>query len=193
MDRALAGSSCPFQTYEDSLVAFARALYAVRLDGGTCIEPGIPKGCGFHDPYEQYQEPPAHTIIYAGMDQEYRDGIGSSYGIDLIDVRLDPASDGQPLTLEFHGAPEAGATFGVQVLQLVDAGDGTGPRRTVTESDTTEVLLRVEPNGCAVHRVPAIDTTDFNRLGLIVTRLDAHEASDPTGAYTLTLHPGAGA
>ena len=57
MDQALTGSSCPFQTYQESLAAFARALYALRQDGGRCTKPGTPAGCGFYDPDHQYKEP----------------------------------------------------------------------------------------------------------------------------------------
>jgi hypothetical protein len=33
--------------------------------------------------------------------------------------------------------------------------------------------------------------TEYNRLGLIITRVDAKERLDPTGAYTIALHPDA--
>ena len=38
MDRALAGSSCPFQTYSESVTAFTRALYDLPLDSGAYDE-----------------------------------------------------------------------------------------------------------------------------------------------------------
>jgi hypothetical protein len=190
MDQALAGSSCPFQTYRKSVRAFARALYALRLEGGRCVEPGIPVGCGFYDPYNQYWEPPFNTITYAGINQTYQNRIGSSFGIDLIDVRLNPGIDGQPLTIEFYGFLASTAEFDVQVWPLADPGEGDKPRHVPAKTASTEVLTRVNPDGHLFFIIPALRTTVYNRLGLIVTRLDAQEAADRIGAYALVLHPG---
>jgi hypothetical protein len=57
MDQALQGSACSFQTYAESLEAFARAVDALRLDGGRCVKPGLPNGCGFYDPAGLYVVP----------------------------------------------------------------------------------------------------------------------------------------
>ena len=62
MDQALNGSSCPFQTYAQSLNAFAQALDDLRLTGGRCQSPGLPEGCGFYDPHYLYNDPPNNTI-----------------------------------------------------------------------------------------------------------------------------------
>jgi hypothetical protein len=57
MDQALQGSACSFQTYAESLAAFARAVDGLRLEGGRCVQPGLPNGCGFYDPAALYVEP----------------------------------------------------------------------------------------------------------------------------------------
>jgi hypothetical protein len=62
MNQALAGSVCPFQSYDDSLVAFARAIDALAKEGGRCTEPSLPEGCGFYDPNNLYNNPPASTL-----------------------------------------------------------------------------------------------------------------------------------
>jgi hypothetical protein len=195
MDRALGGSSCPFNTYEESLIAFARAIYALRLDGGRCIEPGSPAGCGFYDPDNLYNDPPLSTITYigttityTGADHRHQDGIGSSFGMDFADVILDPAADGQPLTIKFYPAPGADAAFNVQLWKLMDPGTGARPRRVPAQTASTEILTRAGPDGHLSYVIPAIDTTAYNRVGLIVTRLDAKESSDPIGEYTILLH-----
>jgi hypothetical protein len=188
MDRALEGSSCPFKTYEESLIAFARAIYALRLDGGRCIGPGIPVGCGFYDPDNLYNDPPVSTITTTGAGQRYQDGIGSSFGMDFVDVVLDPAADGQPLTIEFHPAPGTDAEFNVQLWKLMDSGTGARPQRIPAGVTTTEVLTQANPDGHLFYVTPAIDTSTYNRLGLIITRLDATESSDPIGEYTIVLH-----
>lgn len=110
IDRALKGSSCPFNTYRDSLLSFANAIYALRLDRGRCVEPGFPRDCGFYDPENLYHNPAVSTIIhrgeqmtYSGAHQEHPAGIPSSFGIDLIEVELDPAADDQPLAIQVRG------------------------------------------------------------------------------------------
>jgi hypothetical protein len=185
LDRALGGSSCPFSTYEESLVAFARALYGLQLEGGRCGGPNAGTGCGFYDPYNQYRAPPVSTIAYTGVDHEHRDGIASSFGIDLIDVVLDPATDGQPLTLEFYGAPSSGAEFDLQIWPLTDSEEGAKPSGV-----PFEVRTWANPDGHQFYAMPAIHTAACSRLGLIITRLDAQEATDPVGEYTIVLHPG---
>jgi hypothetical protein len=192
MDRALAGSACPFQTYEESLIGFARAIYALRLEGGRCTGPGIPEGCGFYDPHHLYCGPPVSLITYPAADRRHSGEIGGSFGMDFVDVILDPAADGQPLTLEIHGAPGADAEFHVQLWKLMDAGEGMRPWRVPTRMTVPEVLTRADADGHLVYTIPAIDTTAYNRLGLIITRVDAKEGLDPIGTYTIVLHANAG-
>jgi hypothetical protein len=192
MGTALESSSCPFQTYEQSLTSFARAIYALRLDGGRCAGPGGPAGCGLYDPSGLYNEPPFSTIHYAGVEQEYVGAIKSSFGIDLVDVALDPAADGQPLTIEFYGAPAASAVFHVQLWKLIDPGGSPRPQRIPDQVAAPEVLAAANADGHLIYTIPAVDTTAYNRLGLIITRLDAKEASDPVGEYTIVLHAEAG-
>jgi hypothetical protein len=192
MDRVLEGSSCLFKTYEDSLVAFARAIHGLQLDDGRCIKPGTPAGCGLYDPHYMYYGPSLNTITFAGADQEYQDGIRSSFGMDFVEVILDPAAKGQPLVLEFFGAPGADAEFDVQLWKLLDPGGGARPQRIPAPTIAPESLTRVNANGRPFYVVPAIDTSVYNRLGLIIMRLDAKESSDPIGEYTIVLHPDAG-
>ena len=108
----------------------------------------------------------------------------------MIDVVLDPAADGQPLTIEIRGAPGSEATLNVELVPLVDSEDRTDPRPMAVERDAFEIHARVDPDGSQIYVIPAIRTTDRSRLGLIVTRLDAREALDPVGAYTIVLHLG---
>jgi hypothetical protein len=197
MDRALDGSSCPFKTHEESLTAFARTIYALGLDGGRCSEPGNPDGCGFYDPHDLYHDPPVSTITYTGKtiayaeaDQPFPAGVRSSFGMDFVDVVFGPDTEGRPLTLEFYGAPGAEAEFSVQLWKLIDSGGDTGPQRVPTQMTVPEVLTKVNAAGSLFYVIPEINTAEYNRLGLIVTRLDAKESSDPVGEYTIALRPG---
>lgn len=110
--------------------------------------------------------------------------------MDFVDVILDLAADGQPLTLEFHGAPDADAEFNVQIWKLLDSDAGNRPRRMEAAATSLDVPVRTNPDGRLIYTIPAIDTAAYNRLGLIITRTDAREGSDPVGEYTIVLHPG---
>jgi hypothetical protein len=175
MDQALAGSSCPFQTYDDSLIAFARGIRSLRWAKGRCLEPGLPAGCAFYDPYRQYHEPPVSTIASTGADQSYQDQIGTSFGIDLIDVQLDTAAAGEPLNLEFRPAAGSAAEFSVELWQ------GTALAWAHKTARSSEQLAYV---------IPASDMTGPGTLSLIITRLDAREVTDPVGGYSIVLRTG---
>jgi len=38
-----------------------------------------------------------------------------------------------------------------------------------------------------VYAIPSLDTTAYDRLPLIITRLDSEEMADPVGGYRVTL------
>jgi hypothetical protein len=191
MTQALQDSSCPFRTYDESLQAFARAIYSLRLEVGRCTAPGLPRGCGFYDPQGLYPDPPYSTILYSGeaitytrLSQPYPAGIPSSFGMDFVDVALAPSLDRQSLTLEFHSARGGEAEFAAQVWSLMAPGDGSRPRPA-----SPVVLMTKNSDGHLSHVIPAINTAECNRLGLVITRTDAQESLDPEGAYTVVLHP----
>lgn len=187
MDEALRGSSCPFGTYQESLLASARAIYALRLDGGRCQEPGLPAGCGFYDPETLYHKPGASTltyrgeeIVYSASEQLYPAGIPSSFGMDLVEVELDAAANGTSLTIKVYGTPGSAAVFNVQLLRLTD-------EILAAQSTAPEAVARIGPERPFVHVIPQIDTTEYNRLSLVITRVDAEERLDGDGAYTIVL------
>ena len=101
--------------------------------------------------------------------------------MDFVDVVLDPAADGQPLTIEFYPAPGAGAQFNVQVWNL---GPGGSKPRAVTPQPESVPQNR---GSAHVYVIPHLDRTTTNRLALIITRLDPDETTDPAGNYRITL------
>ena len=199
MDQALQspeGSLCPFQTYREGLQHFARAIYQLHLDGGRCTAPGTPTGCGLYDPNHLYVDPPVSSVTYRGEqmvfaapDQGYPSGIKSSFGIDFVDIELNPSAQGQPLTIEFYGAPEGSAVFGVEIWRLVDPDTRGGSSMRPVAVGPPEPLAGTTAEGHLLYAIPAIDTSRVNRLALIITRLDSEEDSDPIGAYTIVLQP----
>ena len=109
--------------------------------------------------------------------------------MDFIEVTLDPSLDGQPLTLEFHGASGGEAEFAVQAWSLMDPGDGSRSRLASALVGTPEIQEEAKSQGHLLYVLPAINTAEYNRLGLAIIRIDANERSDPDGAYTIVLHP----
>jgi len=189
IDEALQGSSCSVQSHEESLVAFARAIYALRLEGGRCTEETYGReGCGFYDPNGLYPRPRADLVRYAGhpltvssAQQTPPAGIASSYGIDLVEVSLEGAAHGGPLTIELRGIPAGSAEFRLEVWPVMAAG-----RRLLPAALAPEAAVR-RPDGSLSFSLPSVDLTRYNRLGLIITRVDSGESLDPVGAYTLVL------
>lgn len=187
MDRALASTSCPFKTYEHSLLAFSRAIQALRLDGGRCTAPGSTDGCGLYDPEGLYHDPPANTILYAGepltysaVEQAYPPGIPSSFGIDLLEIKLTPDTSGQPLALEFYGRPGAEARFAVQIWKV-------GPTGSIAGALPVAQVFSQGEEPTIVHLAGEGELTEHDRLDLTITRLDAQEGADGQGAYNIRL------
>jgi hypothetical protein len=205
MDRALARATlCPFRTYADSLAHFARAICALRLDGGRCTAPGVPAGCGLYDPNDLYRNPSRRVLAYVGMRQgagddhtyipglrEYRFRNESSFGMKLVYVSLHPTAYEHSLTLGFYGPPEADAEFRVAIWKLIDSASGSRPERIPEHAEAPDVSSSVSADGHLFYIIPTIDTAQYNRLALTITRVDADESSDPAGQYTIRLQPDA--
>jgi hypothetical protein len=113
----------------------------------------------------------------------YPAGIRSSFGIDFVNIILDPVTEGHPLHLEFFGEPGAVAEFRVQLWKLNDPGSGSEHSPVAPPEFLTETDL----NGHLRYTIPTIDLSKANLLGLIITRVDATESADSTGTYTIVL------
>jgi hypothetical protein len=215
LDQALARAPGPFDSFEESLVAFARANYALRLENGRCkaMDSGQ---CGglYYDPDHVYVDPPLEAKLRydgqkltedgfvptssgmefaslsspdasgrdagTGTGQPYSGSIPSSYGMDFIEIRLDPALQNRPLAVQFQ-AQGGAASFSVQIWRL-----GTGEVRPRALTALPEVTTP-SADGTHLYFIPQVDTTAYDRLALIITRLDANEAADPEGNYQIAL------
>jgi hypothetical protein len=215
MDQALARVPGPFDSFEESLAAFARANYALRLENGRC-KALDPDQCGglYYDPDHVYVDPPLEARLryggqtltedgfvptssgmeFAGfgstddsggdtradVGRTYSGSIPNSYGIDFIEMRLDPALHNRPLTVHFQ-AQASVTSFSVQIWRL-----GTGEVRPQALTALPEVAAP-GADGTHLYFIPQVDTTAYDRLALIITRLDANEAADPEGNYQITF------
>jgi hypothetical protein len=45
-------------------------------------------------------------------------------------------------------------------------------------------------DGAQVYTIPSLDTETYDRLALIITRLDSGETADPQGTYHITVDSG---
>jgi hypothetical protein len=175
MDAALARVDGPFATFEESITAFARANYALRLADGRCVEMD-PRVCGerYYDPAGMYDAPLlAAALPYHGAPLTHDGSIPASYGSDLIEVGLDPALEGQSLRITFRGE---GARFSVQAWAL-----DSGPRAQRVET------LSGDCSASCSYTIPHLGREQVDRIALIVVRLDPDEQVDPTGAYHLVV------
>jgi len=186
MERAIDGAfgrvGGPFHTFKESLIAFARANYALRMENGRCTA-SDPAGCDglYFDPDNGYMDPPLETkLYYAGSRLTYSGVVPTSYGIDFVEVSLYPVVHNQPVVVTFQGEGMI-AQFNVQIWQL--ASGGAKPRAVTPYPET------VPQNRDDAHAyvIPHLDTTTYNRLAIIITRLDADETTDPAGNYHITL------
>ena len=197
MDRVLSSpeaASCPFATYDESLLHFARAIYALQLDGGRCSTPGVPNGCGFYDPNNLYTNPYVSTLSFSGQeiifgaeDQSFPSGIRSSFGMDFVDIILDSELQGKPLTIEILANPTGETKFNIQLWKLIDPDNSSRPGSSPRIASPVEIIDGEPSAGIYLYTIPEIDTEKYNRLGLIITRLDSNENLDPNGIYTIVL------
>lgn len=181
MDRALGGSFCPFQIYDQSLIAFSRANYALRLENGRCGMAGLSQcDIGYYDPGHMYTDPWLETeLTYSGGVLNYDDAIPTSYGMDLIEVSLDSTLHNRRIKIAFQSA--ASAVFHVEILRL-RSGDGKSGAITSPPEG-----FRPEPGGEQVVLFSRLDMAVYDQLGVIITRLDPNETNRRAGAYRLTI------
>ena len=200
MDRVLTSpeaATCPFSSFEDSLAQFARAIYALGLESGRCTAPGIPGGCGFFDPVHLYSQPKVVELNYAGEElvfsadqQPYPAGVPNSYGIDFIDIEWKPEAAEKSLNIMFNSEFQNGAVFRVQIIKIHKSGSGGISSPKLVQVLPAQSLNYGSPDGALTLTIPAGELGTYNQIGVIITRVDANENSDPTGAYTLVVKPG---
>jgi len=202
MDAALARAGGPFTSFEQSLIGFAEANYALRLQDGRCTS-NEGTGCeGRHyDPDSIYTDPSlAARLRYDGKDLGYAGSIPASYGTDLVEVYLDPSLRGQSLTVTLESD---GARFGFQVWEVNGnradrqaarlgdkLGEAGGRPRALTAQPTS---VQAGEDGVQTFTISQLEPSECDRLALIITRLDADEHLDPVGRYRIEITSAAGA
>jgi hypothetical protein len=100
--------------------------------------------------------------------------------MDFLEVRLDPVAQNQPLTIRFQ-REAATAHFHVQVWKL--APGGSKPRAVTRQPG---VMIQTADNE-QIYTITKLDMETFDRLALIITRMDSDETIDTVGSYRVRL------
>lgn len=182
LDAAFARVDGPFRNYEESMIAYARANYALRLQNGRCGSPEATQCDGrYYDPEAIYLAPALEAELdFRGERVTYGGDIPNSFGTDFIEVKLPRGVHGQPLNIVIKSESDV-ARFSVQVWQL---GPGYADPTALTAAPE---ILPSQPDGTHTYSIAQIDTLAYNRLGVIITRVDAAEVVEPFGQYRLTM------
>ncbi len=69
-------------------------------------------------------------------------------------------------------------------MQIWKLGPGIGKPRAVTPEPEA---IQAGEDGAQVYFIPEVDWRAYNRLAVIITRVDADEAADSVAGYELTL------
>jgi hypothetical protein len=191
MDAALARAGGPFDSFEESMVAFARANYSLRLADGRCTVQD-PAACAgrYYDPDELYSAPGLDANLhFSGLHLRYEGTVPAAYGIDLVEIGLDRALNGRTVRIVLQGE----GRFSVQAWQLQGGARGSDAPALVpgvaTRPSTPHALtaqpalVEVNADGAHIVSFAGLDTARCTRIALIVTRLDVGEG----GSYTLTV------
>ena len=109
----------------------------------------------------------------------YKNAIPTSFGMDFVDIYVNPELSGQPLqlTLQSHGA-----RLNVEIWRL-ESGLWERPRALTPQPEST--LEREE--GLHTYSIPHLDPEKHQQFTMVITRLDSSEKSDPYGSYTITI------
>jgi hypothetical protein len=183
------GSLCPFQTFQQNLINFAEAIYLLQFEGGRCDEPGLPLGCGFYDPYKQYESPLVSEFKYGNPSEVYEGEINSSFGIDFVEVRLDGFESVRELQIDISGMQGGEAEFNVQVWKLITNGKDDETKQKLISAYNPEHFLVTKDSDISSLVISADELEVYDRLGFVITRLDMDEIQDPVGGYTINLVP----
>ncbi len=174
--------ACAFHSYDESLVHFSRAIFLLRLEDGRCPASGSSANCGFYDPHKLYLTPPAEEfLVRAGSTAQINGSISTSYGIDLIELQLDPSAEGKTLKLVFKNISGVEDKFNVEVWETRQIQNGTQTEAYSAQSDKPK-SMRTE-NGLVTMEISNLSVNEFNRLGLIIARIDPNGNRSGSGRY----------
>jgi hypothetical protein len=187
LDIALkATPTCAVRTYDESLIQFARAIYLLRLEDGRCSTSNDSAQCGFYDPYGLYQTPHAEDrSIQADSTTQINGSISANYGIDLIELELDPSTKGKTLKLIVMDTSSPENEFNVELWKTKKFQNASEPERYSAQTDEPK-SMRTE-KGYLTMEIDNLNADQFSSLGLIITRTDSSQDTEASGGYLVQL------
>jgi hypothetical protein len=175
--------SCEFHTYEQSLLQFSEAVFLLRMQNGRCTEVIEERDCGFFDPHHLYPMPNAEIYSVATNAATSIEGsVPSSYGIDLIELKLDKTLNHTSNRILVEASSSAQDQVCMEVWQI---------KTHESQSDGVSIPV-AEPrsictqDGYAALEIDSANIDNINGIGIVITRLDAHERLD-SGEYSLKI------
>lgn len=117
------------------------------------------------------------------LDPEKIDNLG----IRFIEIEIGQSKEGEPFHLELVNEHNSNVLFNLQILKLKKQGNRSEPK--IISAQT------INPNHAGISRshrkiefsIPEITLDKYNRLGIIITRIDYHDYSNEAGGFTILI------
>jgi hypothetical protein len=179
---------CPYTSYPESLIDFARSIYNLRLTTRLCAAGEDLPGCQLAGKNTPSPEPPAQQLVYQGVPIEYRDQIASSFGIDLVELQINDTSL-LPLRIGFRNLPGSSGSYNVQFMEPEQAAN-LEPGK-VYQVNNSNVLVSQDSAQAKemTFILQHLSPGDLDTLGIVITRLDEQEQQGSSGRYELVIEP----
>lgn len=178
--------SCEFNTFDESLVHFTRAVSQLRHADGRCLAAHISSRCGFFDPNQLYSVPHAEQHALTQTGTRIDGSIRSSFGLDLVKLALDPSLQGKPLQIIITSISGPEHEFNVELWMEGQPGpesafEGhTGLTSELAFSERTrQGNLKIE--------IDELSMEEIKGLELAITRMDTHENPSAPGQYAIQV------
>ena len=177
--------TCPFHSFEESLVQFARAIYLLRREEGRCPAPHPYAQCGFYDPGGLYSVPDAESYLLADGSRNLIEGaIPFNFGLDLLELSLDPAMDGKSLKLIFKSTSGPRYEYHVEGWgRSVQSAENIGGKYQPAYDGP--LFSEHTRQGSLVLEIERLCLDEMQALDLVITRVDTNESSPTTGQYVI--------
>jgi hypothetical protein len=169
--------TCPFHSYEESLLHFTRAIYQLRNTEGRCAAHPSSE-CGFFDPDKVYSVPGEedHTIVMDGKTN-INGSIRSSFGVDLVKIAAGPSLEGKSIKILFKNASNPDYTYNVELWPHQAHGGAAGEPLVSKQTDPAARVIELEK----------LDLENLSAFDLVITRTDTHENVLEPGQYTIQV------
>jgi hypothetical protein len=180
-------STCPFHSFDESLVHFARAIYLLRRADGRCPAPHPYAHCGFYDPGGLYSIPDAASYELGDEHIQIIEGtIPSNFGLDLLELSLASSVDQRPVKIIFKSTSGPGYEYHIELWgrpgqSMENNGDQYSPALDgpLFSERTHEGILILEFQKLPLEGIESLD--------LVITRLDTQENTANSGHYTIQV------